>query len=126
MNQLYLFTDVPRSHLDGRLLGHIRLLLGRRRVHPVVVVPGFDHGQMVEHLPHVLTAPGYQLLERLGLDLDLFLEAHGHHRRLDLLNTGTLEPQIEAVVGETADLLVVPVVAHRYYRNLKSKKIMTD
>ena len=68
----------------------------------------------MKDLPNVLVATDNEVCESVGSDLDLLLEADGHHGGLDLLDARLLEPQVEAVVGQVADLLVVAVVAHAH------------
>ena len=50
----------------------------------------------------------------------LLLEADGHHGGLYLLDSRFGESEVEAVVGQVADLLVVAVVAHAHDGDLRS------
>lgn len=50
---------------------------------------------------------------RKRFDRSVKLESH-----LDLFHPGSLKPQVEAVVGQTADLRAVPVVTHADDGNL--------
>ena len=56
--------------------------------------------------------------ESRRLNFDLLLEADRHHGGLDLVGPRPLEPEVEAVVGQAADLLVVTVVAHANHGDL--------
>ena len=73
---------------------------------------------MVEDLPHVLATPHYQLRQGIWLNLDLLLEADGHHGRLYLFHPGPTEPQVKTVIAETPDLLMVPVITHADHGHL--------
>ena len=72
----------------------------------------------MKDLPDVLVATDNEVCESVRSNLDLFLEADGHHGGLDLLDARLLEPQVEAVVGQVPDLGVIPVVAHAHDGNL--------
>ena len=76
-----------------------------------------DDGQVMQNLPNVLIGSGDDLVQGLFTHVDLLLELDAHHCGPDLLHSGPVEPQIEAVVGQTPDLLTLPVVAHANHRN---------
>ena len=69
-------------------------------------------------LPDVLIGHGDDVVQRRRLNLNAFLEANGHDGAFDLVDARFIEAQIEGVVGQRADFLRLPVVAHGDDRNL--------
>jgi len=50
--------------------------------------------------------------------MQFFSQISNASEYLDLLNTGSLKPQVVAVVGKRADLLMIAVIAHADDGNL--------
>ena len=68
--------------------------------------------ELGRNLSDILSRSHDDLRERLWRYLDPLLEADRHHGSLDLVHPGSLEAEIETVVGEGADLGVLSIVAN--------------
>ena len=65
----------------------------------------------MQTLSYIVIAAYNDLINELGSDLDVFLEADWHESGANLLNSRLVEAEIEAVVGQRANFDVLPVVA---------------
>lgn len=62
------------------------------------------------YLSDVMVGGCDDLVQGCGWDLYALPEGNGHHGALDLLHTGALEPQVQAIVGQGSHLHGVTVI----------------